>query len=139
MGIVNTIHHIDSGVPWPEAYADAPPCNAAFCANVESGLALRLANTDPAMPVVLAVCPLNTGRNAPAGYWGSTDNMPRPSPWDTYDFGDQELVDAYVNYLCNLIRRFNPAYCNYGIEVTDYIRNNPGAGRRPVRVSPGGL
>ena len=118
-------HHLDSGVPWPEAYADAPPYNAGYNANVEGELDQRLANTDALMPVLLAVCPLNTQRNAPADYWGSSANMPRPSPWDSYDFGDQELADAYVNYLLNLIDRFAPAYCNYGIEATEYIRNHP--------------
>jgi hypothetical protein len=118
-------HQIDGGVPWPEAYADAPPYNAVYDANVEGDLALRLANTNAAMPVVLAVCPLNTQRDAPAGYWGSATNMPRPPPWDAYDFGDQALVEAYISYLLNLIGRFNPVYCNYGVEATEYIRNNP--------------
>ena len=93
---------------------------------MESDLALRLANTHAAVPVILSVCPLNPARDAPAGYWGGGTNLPRPSPWDAYDFGDQELVDAYVNFLLNLIARFDPEYCNYGIEATEYIRNNPG-------------
>jgi len=115
-------HHIDAGVPWPEAFTDQPT----YHAEVEGNLTLRLSNTPPGTPVVLSVCPLNTERNAPVGYWGNNTNMPRPAPWDTYDFGDTELVTAYVNFLLNLINRFDPDYCNYGIEATEYIRNNPG-------------
>lgn len=117
--IVN--QHIDGGVPWPEAFAN----QATYDTAVEGDLALRLANTDAAMPVILSVCPLNTARDAPAGYWGGSTNLPRPSPWDTYDFGDAELATAYTNFLLNLIARFNPDYCNYGIEATEYMRNHP--------------
>lgn len=115
-------HHIDAGVPWSEAFADDPT----YHADVEGDLTLRLSNTPPGKQVILSVCPLNTSRNAPADYWQDDTNMPRPAPWDTYDFGDAELVTAYVNFLLNLIDRFNPDYCNYGIEATEYIRNNPG-------------
>ncbi len=114
-------HHIDGGVPWPEAFAN----QAAYHDSVEGDLSQRLLNTRVGMPVILSVCPLNTARNAPADYWADGTNLPRPLPWNTYDFGDPELVSAYVNYLRNLIVRFNPDYCNYGIEATEYIRNNP--------------
>ncbi len=114
-------HHIDGGVPWPEAYVDQPTYHAA----VEGDLNLRLSNTDSGKLIYLAVCPLNTMRNAPADYWGGGTNLPRPSPWDGYAFGDAQLVTAYTNYLLNLIDRFQPDYCNYGIEATEYIIKNP--------------
>ncbi len=112
---------IDSGVPSPEAFAN----QATYHDSVEGDLSQRLLNTSVGIPVILSVCPLNTARNAPADYWADGTNLPRPVPWNTYDFGDPELVSAYVNFLRNLIARFNPDYCNYGIEATEYIRNNP--------------
>lgn len=119
---------LDGGIPWPEAYNN----DATYHANVEGTLALHLSNLDPDTPICLSVAPLVTGRNAPADYWGSGTNLPRPSPWHTYDFGDQQLVTAYTNYLLNLINRFDPEYCNYGIEATEYIRNHR---NNPARIS----
>lgn len=114
-------HHVDGGVPWPEAFAG----QATYHSEVEGDLSLRLSNTDAGKLVYLAVCPLNTQRNAPADYWEDGTNLPRPFPWSGYTFGDNELVVAYTNFLLNLIDRFQPDYCNYGIEANEYIHNNP--------------
>lgn len=115
------VHHLDAGVPWPEAFADS----ATYSVDFEGDVALRLANNSAGLPVCLSVCPLSTQRDAPADYWGTSKEMARPTPWNSYDFGDSQLAVAYTNYLLNLIDRFNPAYCNYGIEATEYIINNP--------------
>lgn len=114
-------HQLDGGVPWPEAFDG----NATYSADLEGDIALRLANTEPDMPVCLAVTPLRTLRDAPADYWGDSTGMARPVPWNGYDFGDWQLAAAYTNYLLNLIDRFQPAYCNYAIEATEYIINHP--------------
>lgn len=116
-------HHIDGGVPWPEAYAG----NASYGTNLEGDISLRLSNSKENVDICLSVCPLNTQRDAPSDYWGETGtNMARTAPWDSYDFGDAELVTAYTGFLLNLIDRFKPKYCNYGIEATEYITKHSG-------------
>ena len=57
-------HHLDGGIPWPEAYAD----QTTYYANVEGDMGLRLSNTDAGKFVNLGICPLNALRNEPAGY-----------------------------------------------------------------------
>ena len=114
------IHHIDDGVPWPEAYAGLP-----YHPNVEANLQDRLAHTPDGVPVFLAVAPLNNYRNAMAGYWAEGSNEPRPGEWADKTFDDPMVIEAYINYCRDLIERFEPAYFNFAIEGNELGVSNP--------------
>lgn len=105
-------HHIDDGVPWPEAYAGEP-----YHENVEADLQERLANTPPGRPVYLAMTPLNNERDAMAGYWAEESNGERPGEWADKTFDDPMVITAYLNYCRDLIDRFDPHFVNFAIEA----------------------
>ncbi len=115
-------HHVDDGVPWPEAYAGTP-----FHPAVEANIARRLDSTPTGTPIYLAVTPLNGGRTELAGYWNDESNAPRPGIWADKDFDDPMVLEAYLNYCREMIDRFQPAYFNYAIESTELAHNNPDA------------
>lgn len=114
------IHHVDDGVPWPEAFAGLP-----YHPDVEANLQDRLAHTPDDVPVFLAVTPLNNYRNAMAGYWAETSNGPRPGEWAEKTFDDPMVITAYVNYCRDLIDRFDPAYFNFAIEANELGVSSP--------------
>lgn len=113
-------HHLDGGVPWPEAFA-----GTAYHPNVEAQLAGRVARTPADVPVYLAVTPVASGRDGLAGYWAAGTGLPRPGEWAGRDLDDPEVVTAFVNYALDLIDRFDPTWFNYGIEVTELALNAP--------------
>ncbi|MFQ5690352.1 MAG: hypothetical protein ACE5HQ_08785 [Gemmatimonadota bacterium] len=114
-------HHLDGGIPWPEALA-----GTAYDPAVEAELTDRLARTDPSEPVYLAITPLNGTRDGLADYWGSSQGLPRPGPWAARNLASPEVIDAFVNYSLDLIDRFQPRWFNYGIEVSELAFNNSG-------------
>ncbi|MFN7965969.1 MAG: hypothetical protein U0V87_09825 [Acidobacteriota bacterium] len=113
-------HHVDDGVPWPEAYAGTPYHPAA-----EANIALRLANTPPGMKSYLAVTPLDSNRGDMAGYWSDSSNAPRPGVWADKDFDDPMVIEAYYKYCRDMVNRFHPTYFNYAIESLELARNAP--------------
>lgn len=113
-------YHIDSGVPWPEAYAGQP-----YPAAVEAVLTDLLARRPGNKTMYLGMTPLDMMRGDVAGYWAQDENGPRPAPWDGYGFGDQRMADAYANYCLELICRFRPDYVNYGIEASGLAEESP--------------
>jgi hypothetical protein len=112
--------HIDAGIPWPEAYAGTP-----YHANVEGDIQNRVNHTPPGKKVYLAVNCLNTLRDGMGGYWAATQNGPMPAEWASRTFADIETAVAYTNFALDLINRFNPAYFNYAVEITELILKDP--------------
>lgn len=107
-------HHIDGGIPWPEAYAGTAPH-----ANVEADLLEREIRTPAGTPVYLSITPLSSPRDGLAEYWGASKAMPRPDEWAARTFDDPEVVEAFVSWSLTLIDRFDPDWFNYGIEITE--------------------
>jgi len=105
-------HHLDDGIPWPEALAGTP-----YPPQVEQNLRDRVARTPPGHKVYLAVTPLNMDRRSLAGYWSDKSNGERPDPWKEKAFDDPDVIAAYIAFCRDLIRRFHPDYMAYGIEV----------------------
>ncbi len=122
-------HHIDKGVPWPEAFAGTP-----YHERVEAELAAR-AVAGPGMPGYLAISPIAVTRDGLNGYWGRRDRGARPGAWRSRDFDDPTVVAAYVNYATDLVRRLRPAYLVYGIEVNMLAEKNPAAFARYVAMT----
>ncbi len=113
-------HHIDSGIPWPEALA-----STAYPTAVESEITARLNNTPAGTPVYLAISPINSARDGVAGYWNdSGTNQALTAPWSGYDFDNADVQNAYINFATDLINRFNPEYFNFGIEASELILND---------------
>lgn len=111
-------HHLDDGVPWPEALARAP-----FPKHVEDDLKLRLDRTPKNAKIFLSCTPLALTRDQLAGRWNTASNQPRDGAWKDRSWKDPEVLQAYLNYCRELIARFKPAYMAYGIEVNLYAEN----------------
>lgn len=120
-------HHLDGGVPWPEALAGTP-----YDLAVEAELADRLARTGPGDVVYLAITPMNSKRSGLADYWGASQGLPRPGEWAARDFDTPEVIQAFVGYALDLIDRFGPMWFNYGIEISELAISDPDAMDRLV-------
>ena len=113
-------HHIEEGVPWPEAAAEKP-----FADDFATSLDMRLKKTEPGKKVFLSLNPINPGRNGLAPYRGSGINMALPSPWDKAELNSKEVKSAYLKYLKRMIALFKPDWLAIGIEVNLLARNSP--------------
>ncbi len=113
-------HHFDNGVPWVEAETDAP-----FHANIMNDWTYRKTHTPIGHKVYVSVGALSFSRNSLAGYRAAEENMPLPSPWDTYKFSDQHVRTAYLNYCKRIIEFFKPDYFNMSIEANLLYFNQP--------------
>lgn len=116
-------HHMDSGVPWNEA---ATPNNFSnYGQNVKDEINDRVSRTSLMnnKTVYLAVSPFSASRDDIAAYWNTSPNQARLSPWDTLDIGNDTVISAYANYVNELIKKFNPSYVNYAIEINEYYHN----------------
>ena len=115
-------HHLDGGVPWPEALAGSE-----YAAAVNEELDTRLALTDPLLPAYVALSPLSIGRDDLALYWGESVNMARPGDWATATFADPDVRTAYARWSLDVVAHFDPTWLNYGIEASDYLYRRPEA------------
>ena len=113
-------HHLDGGVPWPEASAGDP-----YHPNVEGDLDLRIGHLLPSQKVYLALTPISFVRDGMALYWGETVNMPLPPPWDTRGLDHPDVIAAYIDHCLYMIERFQPDYVAYGIEVDLLALSDP--------------
>lgn len=116
-------HHLDGGVPWPEAVT----ANnfESYNDNVKNEINGRVSRTSNYENHVtyLAVSPFNSLRTDIAPYWGSSTGMSLPSPWDTLDIGNEYVVSAFANFVDEGIKKFDPEYVNYAIEINEYYHN----------------
>ncbi len=113
-------HHLEEGVPWPEAYAGEE-----YSQSFQNELQNRKDRLVDEKKIVLSLNPLNISRNGLALYRGEDESMPLPSPWDTCEINSMEVKTAFCNYASGMIDFFNPEYILLGIEVNLLIRNNP--------------
>jgi len=115
-----TALHFDGGVPWPEALADSP---------FSEGLMNNWKSTRDAIPanhtLLVSITPLDMTRSKLASYWGDSDNLPLPKPWDTYPLDHPDVKTAYLNYARQVIKYFQPDYFAIGIEVNVTQVNAP--------------
>ncbi len=112
-------HHMEEGVPWPEAYS-----GAAFPASFQAEIEGRVTRKVAGQKVVLQISPLNVARNGMALYRGNTPNEALPSLWDTYALDSDQVKTAFLNYAERMIGYFQPDYLLIGVEVNLLIRNN---------------
>jgi hypothetical protein len=105
-------HHLIGGIPWPEALA-----GTAYHPNAEGLLQYR-ASRGSGKATYVSVDVINgESRDGIAPYWGESENMALPPEWEGKGFDDPDVIAAYVNFCRDLVRRFDPDYFAYGIEV----------------------
>ncbi len=114
-------HHIEEGVPWPEALA-----GSAVPASYASMLADRVARTPAGKKILLQINPLNLGRDGLASYrTDATINAALTAPWNGYALNAPEVKTAFANYALDMVNTMNPDYLQIGVEVNLLKRNNP--------------
>jgi len=113
-------HHLDQGVPWQEAFDSTP-----YPQGVQDELDGRIAATPIGHKVYLAITPLNGARDGLADNWANAGAEPLSAPWDTRQFDDAEVVQAFSNYALDLIGRFQPDCLNFAVEVSELALNKP--------------
>ena len=111
--------HIE-GVPWSEALNDKP-----FAEGFQKNIEQRLKNRLKGLKLVLAVSPLNMGRNGLASYFGTQENLPLPKEFEGKSFSDPIVKKAYLNYCQRMVDNFHPDYFIIGIETNELLRNTP--------------
>lgn len=112
--------HFDNGVPWVEALSGAP-FNDALMQDWND----RKARTPDDAVLYLSITPINFWRTTIATYRGSAEDMPLPSPWDTYTFDSPDVLTAFVRYAERAVEFFQPDYLNIGVEANLLMRNAP--------------
>ncbi len=112
-------HHMEEGVPWPEAYS-----GAAFPASFQTEIEGRASRRVNGQKVVLQISPLNVARDGMALYRGNSPTEPLPEPWNTYALDSTQVKTAFLNYAERMIGYFQPDYLLIGVEVNLLIRNN---------------
>lgn len=105
-------HYFDDGVPWEEASSDSKYHN-----NVESQLNERMKHIRKNQKITVGVNFLGKDRRTVAFYWGKEDSLPRSGKWANYGINHPDVISAYISYCRSMIKRFNPDYFIYGMEV----------------------
>lgn len=113
-------HHFDNGVPWTEAVA-----NESFHTNIMNDWSYRKNSTPAGHKVYVSVAPLSVDRNGLANYRGEEDDMPLQTPWNIYQFDNDSVKTAYLNYCKRIIDFFNPDFFNMAIEANLLYYNAP--------------
>jgi hypothetical protein len=113
-------HAFDNGIPWLESLSGAD-----FNANITGDWSLRKIKTPPRHKVYVQVTPIDIMRTGLAPYRGEKDDMPLPSPWNSYTFDSPEVKDAYLAYCRRVIDYFDPDFLAIGIEVNLLMQNRP--------------
>lgn len=147
--------HLEGGVPWVEAYQDTfqsplPPYSNSQLSSWEHELRRKPAGHK----LLVSITPLGIPRDLLAPYWGygqgftytsdfkrvgdgvfveGSERLP-PAPWDTYQFDDEPVKIAYLNYCKRVIQYFRPDYLVAAIEVSALQVADPEGYERYLRL-----
>jgi hypothetical protein len=113
-------HQFDNGVPWPEALAGEN-----FSEEIMDDWNFRKNQTTASQKIYISVNPVNSLHTGLASYRNAQENLPLPSPWNSYTFGNDEVKTAYLNYCIRIIDFFNPDYFNMAMEANLLYVNKP--------------
>jgi hypothetical protein len=138
--------HMDAGVPWPEAYADTfASSDLPYSPAVKGTWSTYRAHVPPGHQVVISINPLGVPRDLLAPYFGVgegftyDDQFHRipdgqvkdapsrvlPAPWDTYDFDDPHVKQAFLSFAKRAIQFFQPDYLLVTIEASATLNEDP--------------
>lgn len=95
------------GIPWPEALAGKP-----FSKDVQTSLSGRPSGSK----LFLSISPLNKDKRGLAPYWGETDNLPLPRPWNAEPLNSPRVKRAYLNFVLRAVKAMRPDYLAIGVE-----------------------
>jgi len=121
-------HTFQGGVPWPEALRSAdwrtypPALLAEWSAN-----AVRDAAFVPGHARYISIHPINGSYDGLAPYWGSSESLPLPSPWNAYGFDHPDVAQAFLNYASATIDYFHPQYLGISVEANILLARRPEA------------
>lgn len=110
---------LDDGIPWQEALD-----RSFYPEDLEKKIAEESQRPE-GKKVFLATTPLHKEKEAKADTFGSAGNDPRSLGWKDKDLDDAAVMRAYLNWCRDLIRRYQPDYFAYGIEVNQLAAKNP--------------
>jgi hypothetical protein len=113
-------HHLDAGIPWVEALAEAP-----FGEPLMMEWAYRRGMIGSDQQVYVAITPIDITRSELAPYHGPDGVQPLPEPWHAYAFDHPDVKAAYWHYARRVIDYFEPDFLTIGIEVNGLLTNTP--------------
>lgn len=125
-------HHLDDGIPWPEAAANMAVEN--YPNGLQSDWFFRRALTPAGHKVYLAITPIGLNRDALAPYRGEQPDTPLSvlgEPWVSANFNDELVKQAFLNHAINAVEFFRPDYLAIGIEANLLLQLAP-AGSWPA-------
>ena len=111
-----------SSVPWVEALSGAN-----FSADLVDTLATQRDYVIPTSGAVTTVAAFQPGRGSQlSSYWGASNGLPLPPPWDTYTYNSPDVMTAFKQYVDRAIALLGGAstidYVVLGFEVDGIIR-----------------
>jgi hypothetical protein len=105
------------GVPWTEAYNNAP-----FSEALTRELSYR---PPPGHKLLLSIGPLDATRRTMAPYWGESDNRPIPAPFTGLALDDARVKRAHANFALRACEAARPDWLAIGIEANLLMSNAP--------------
>src|SRR5262245_51508532 len=106
------VFHYDDGVPWQEAYDQAP-----YPAGYQNELAAAATRAPAGHVRYLALTPIAFSRDRLADYRSETGSTPPTAPWDGYAFDDPHVLTAFTRHCERMIAIFQPDVLAFGVEV----------------------
>lgn len=121
-------HHLDDGIPWPEAAAGASVDN--YPGGLQADWNFRRVMTPPSHKVYVAITPISLNRDSLAPYRGEQPDTPLTvigEPWVSAAFNDEIVKQAFLNHAINAVEFFRPDFLAIGIEANLFRQLAPAA------------
>jgi hypothetical protein len=109
--------HLDDGIPWREALADAP-----FSSQIQNEWTGWAKHIPVGQAVYLGLAPLEKDRISLAHERGEKADG---TDWVDASFNDERVKKAYLNYARRAVKQFNPDFLNLGIEAGELALRKP--------------
>ncbi|HSE42287.1 MAG TPA: hypothetical protein VLH08_16095 [Acidobacteriota bacterium] len=107
------------GVPWEESLHDRP-----YPPEVLTSLRVRKRKLK-GKKLFIHISPFNVTRTGLARYWPRQAEEALKEEWKQKTIGDEEFKISYQKFCLELIRRFEPEYLAYAVDVNLFAQNRP--------------
>jgi hypothetical protein len=107
------------GVPWEESLHDRP-----YPPEVLTSLRVRKRKLK-GKKLFIHISPFNINRNGVARYWPRQAEENLKEEWKNKTFADQEFKTSYIKFCREIIRRFEPEYLAYAVDVNVFATKRP--------------
>ncbi len=116
-----SVYHQVEGVAWPEALAGGK-----YPKRLVDNWNFVKSHFPKGRPVYLALTPLNDSRTGLANYANEkSDQEALPAPWSGYALNQQEVKNAYLNYVEEAVNFFQPEFLAIDIESNVLLSKDP--------------